>query len=74
LNVDDYGQKQFVDRNFQQQATMLSKLADVTLPTILKNPTKYWIPTGDSKTLIPARNYIMFWADGKPTGDLSPEF
>jgi Na+-transporting methylmalonyl-CoA/oxaloacetate decarboxylase gamma subunit len=33
----------------------------------LSNPTKYWIPTGDPATKIPARNYTVFWADNKPT-------
>jgi len=32
-----------------------------------ENPTKYWIPTGDPSTKIPARCYILFWADGKPS-------
>jgi Na+-transporting methylmalonyl-CoA/oxaloacetate decarboxylase gamma subunit len=33
----------------------------------LNNPTNYWIPTGDPVTQIPARNYIVFWADNHPT-------
>lgn len=33
----------------------------------LDNPTKYWIPTGMSTTVIPGRNYILFWADNHPT-------
>ncbi len=33
----------------------------------LNNPTKYWIPTGVPATKIPARNYVVFWADNHPT-------
>ncbi|MBA4410715.1 MAG: OadG family transporter subunit [Bacteroidota bacterium] len=33
----------------------------------LGNPTKYWIPTGDPATKISSRNYMVFWADDKPT-------
>ncbi len=33
----------------------------------LQNPTKYVIPKGDPITLIAPRNYIVFWADNKPT-------
>lgn len=33
----------------------------------LQNPTKYVIPKGDPLTLIAPRNYIVFWADNKPT-------
>lgn len=33
----------------------------------LSNPTKYWIPTGDPATMIPSRNYMIFWADNKTT-------
>ena len=31
------------------------------------DPTKYWIPTGDPATQIPARCYKVFWADNHPT-------
>jgi len=33
----------------------------------LDNPTKYWIPTGLTSTIIPKRDYIIFWADNHPT-------
>lgn len=37
----------------------------------LNNPTKYWIPTGDPATKIAPRDYIIFWADGKPSRGIS---
>jgi Na+-transporting methylmalonyl-CoA/oxaloacetate decarboxylase gamma subunit len=33
----------------------------------INNPTKYWIPFGDPSTIIPARCFIVFWADNKPS-------
>lgn len=33
----------------------------------MSKPMKYWIPSGDPSTKIPARCYILFWADGHPS-------
>jgi hypothetical protein len=30
------------------------------------NPTKYWIPAGDQKTVLRPKSYLIFWADNKP--------
>jgi len=30
----------------------------------INNPKKYWIPTGDPRTIIAIRNYILFYSDG----------
>lgn len=31
------------------------------------NPTKYWIPNDSPETLIPARSFVVFFADDEPT-------
>jgi Na+-transporting methylmalonyl-CoA/oxaloacetate decarboxylase gamma subunit len=66
LNVDGFGKNSSWIEIFNTGYNAV-EIGGCYLTDDLNNPTKYWIPTGDSKTLIPARNYIMFWADGKPT-------
>lgn len=66
LNIDDYGKHSSWIEIYNSGYNAV-EIGGCYLTDDLNNPTKYWIPTGDSKTLIPARNYIMFWADGKPT-------
>lgn len=31
------------------------------------NPTKYWIPNDSPETLVPARSFVVFFADDEPT-------
>lgn len=66
LNVDGFGKNSSWIEIYNTSYNAV-EIGGCYLTDDLNNPTKYWIPTGDSKTLIPARNYIMFWADGKPT-------
>ena len=40
-------------------------VAGYYLTNDINNPKKYWIPTGDPRTIISIRNYILFYVDGK---------
>lgn len=32
-----------------------------------ENPTKYWVPTNSTETMISPRGFVVFFADGKPS-------
>ena len=51
-------------------------MAGMYLTDDLTNPTKFHIPTGySSQTTIPARGYLVFWADDETTqGPLHTNF
>jgi Na+-transporting methylmalonyl-CoA/oxaloacetate decarboxylase gamma subunit len=66
LNVDGFGKNSSWIEIFNSGYNAV-EIGGCYLTDDLSNPTKYWIPTGDPKTLIPSRNYVIFWADGKPT-------
>lgn len=64
--VDDFGQHSAWIEIFNSSYNTVN-IGGCYLTDDLNNPTKYWIPTGDPVTKIPARNYIVFWADNHPT-------
>ena len=66
LNVDDFGEHSSWIEIFNSGYNTVD-IGGCYLTDDISNPTKYWIPTGDPATKIPARCYILFWADGKPT-------
>jgi len=64
--VDDFGEHSSWIEIFNSSYNNVN-VGGCYLTDDLNNPTKYWIPTGDPVTNIPARNYIVFWADNHPT-------
>ncbi len=66
LNVDDFGENSSWIEIFNTSYNTV-EIGGCYLTDDMKNPTKYWIPTGDPITKIPARCYILFWADNKPS-------
>lgn len=64
--VDDFGKHSAWIEIFNSSYNTVN-IGGCYLTDDLNNPTKYWIPTGDPVTKIPARNYIVFWADNHPT-------
>jgi Na+-transporting methylmalonyl-CoA/oxaloacetate decarboxylase gamma subunit len=64
--VDDFGEHSAWIEIFNSSYNTVN-IGGCYLTDDLNNPTKYWIPTGDPVTQIPARNYIVFWADNHPT-------
>jgi len=64
--VDDFGEHSSWIEIFNSSYNTVN-IGGCYLTDDLNNPTKYWIPTGDPITKIPARNYIVFWADNHPT-------
>ncbi len=66
LNVDDFGEHSSWIEIFNTSYNTV-EIGGCYLTDDMLNPTKYWIPTGDLATKIPARNYVLFWADNKPT-------
>ncbi len=66
LNVDDFGEHSSWIEIFNTSYNSV-EIGGCYLTDDMLNPTKYWIPTGDAATKIPARNYVLFWADNKPT-------
>jgi Na+-transporting methylmalonyl-CoA/oxaloacetate decarboxylase gamma subunit len=64
--VDDFGEHSSWFEIFNSSYNNVN-IGGCYLTDDLNNPTKYWIPTGDPVTNIPARNYIVFWADNHPT-------
>lgn len=66
LNVDAFGMHSSWIEIFNAGYNTVD-IGGCYLTDDISNPTKYWIPTGDPSTKIPARCYILFWADGKPS-------
>ena len=66
LNVDDFGAHSSWLEIFNSGYNTVD-IGGCYLTDDINNPTKYWIPTGDPVTKIPARCYLLFWADGKPS-------
>jgi hypothetical protein len=66
LNVDDFGAHSSWIEIFNSGYNTVD-IGGCYLTNDMSNPTKYWIPTGDPVTKIPARCYLLFWADGKPS-------
>jgi hypothetical protein len=65
-SVDDFGMHTPWIEIFNSAYNMVN-IGGCYLTDDLNNPTKYWIPTSDPSTKIPARCYMVFWADNKPT-------
>lgn len=65
-SVDDFGMHTAWIEIFNSAYNTVN-IGGCYLTDDLNNPTKYWIPTGDPATKIASRNYIVFWADDKPT-------
>lgn len=65
-SVDDFGMHTAWIELFNSSYNTVN-IGGCYLTDDLSNPTKYWIPTGDPATMIPSRNYMVFWADDKPT-------
>lgn len=63
--VDDFGQHSSWIEIFNSSYSPIN-IGGCFLTDDLNIPTKYWIPTGDPATQIPARCYVVFWADNKP--------
>lgn len=70
LNIDDYGQHSSWIEIFNSSYNTVD-IGGCYLTDDPEDPTKYWIPTGVPSTQIPARCYILFWADGNPTRGIS---
>ncbi len=66
LNVDDFGAHSSWIEIFNSAYNTVD-IGGCYLTNDMNNPTKYWIPSGDPATKIPARCYLLFWADGKPS-------
>lgn len=64
--VDDYGCHTAWVELFNSTYGPL-EISSVYLTDDKNNPKKYPVPLGDVNTEIPARQHIVFWADGKPT-------
>jgi hypothetical protein len=65
-NVDDFGEHSAWFEFFNTAYNTVN-IGGCYLTDDLNNPTKYWIPTGDPGTKVPARCYIIFYADNKPS-------
>lgn len=66
LNVDAFGRHSSWIEIFNSGYNTVD-IGGCYLTDDLSDPMKYWIPTGDPSTKIPARCYVLFWADGKPS-------
>jgi hypothetical protein len=66
LNVDDFGEHSSWIEIFNSGYNTVD-IGGCYLTNDINNPTKYWIPSGDPATKIPARCYLLFWADAKPS-------
>jgi hypothetical protein len=64
--VDDFGQRSSWIEIFNTAYNKVN-IAGMYLTDDPNNPTKYLIPKGDPVTVIPARNYLVFFADNRTT-------
>lgn len=64
--VDDYGMRSSWIEIFNSAYNTVN-MAGMYLTNDPNNPKKYKIPTGDPTTIIPARNYVVFFGDNHPT-------
>lgn len=64
--VDDFGQRSAWIEIFNTAYNDVN-MAGIYLTNDPTNPTKYWIPKGNPITVIPPRNYLVFFADNKTT-------
>ncbi len=64
--VDDYGQRGAWVELFNSTFGPL-EISSVYITDDPAQPKKYPVPLGDVNTEIPARQHVLFWADGKPS-------
>jgi hypothetical protein len=64
--VDDFGQRSSWIEIFNTAYNNVN-IGGMYLTNDPKNPTKYLIPKGDPMTIIPQRNYLVFFADNRTT-------
>ncbi len=64
--IDDFGQRNAWIELFNTAYNSVN-VAGMYLTNDPANPQKYKIPKGDPSTRIPARNYLVFFADNHPT-------
>lgn len=64
--VDDYGRHTAWIELFNSTFAPL-EISSVFITNDAENPTLYPVPLGDVNTEIPARQHVVFWADGKPS-------
>lgn len=64
--VDDYGQREGWVELFNSTFGPL-EISSVFITNDPAQPKKYPVPLGDVNTEIPARQHVLFWADGKPS-------
>ena len=64
--VDDYGQHTAWIELFNSTFAPL-EISSVFITNDADNNTLYPVPLGDVNTEIPARQHVIFWADGKPS-------
>lgn len=64
--VDDFGQREGWIEIFNS-AYHPANLGGMYITNDSTNPKKYWIPAGDPRTVIAPRNYLVLYADNKPT-------
>lgn len=64
--VDDYGKYEAWVELFNSTHAPL-EISSVFITNDSTQPRKYPVPLGDVNTEIPARQHVIFWADGKPS-------
>lgn len=64
--VDDYGKYTAWIELYNSTYASL-EISSVFLTTDPQQPKMYPVPMGDVKTDIPARQHVIFWADGQPS-------
>lgn len=64
--VDDYGKRHPWLELYNTSAGSVN-IAGCFLTDDKNNPTKYPIPKGDVKTIIPPHQHSLFWIDGEPS-------
>ena len=63
--VDDFGRRSAWIELYNSTFAPL-EISSVYITNDKNDPTKYPVPLGDVNTEIPARQHVLFWADGNP--------
>lgn len=64
--IDDFGERSGWIEIFNTTYNYID-MGGMYLTNDISNPTKYYIPKGDPRTIIPPRGFIVFYASNKPT-------
>lgn len=64
--VDDFGERSAWIELFNAQFAPL-QISSIYITTDSTNTTMYPVPIGDVNTVIPKRQHVLFWADGRDT-------